>query len=83
MSGRKEDAVYVWIDLELARQRREELLREAHEGRMAHAAARAVETGGQRTALVRRLLRSVWPGDNAGVATAEKAGAPVCGCSAD
>jgi len=75
--------VYGWNDLESARQRQEELLREAHEGRMAHAAARAVETGGQQTALVRRLLRSVWSGGNAGVATAEKAGATVSGCSAD
>ena len=83
MSGQKEDAVYEWIDLELARQRREELLREAHEARMAHASARAVETVGQRTALVRRLLRSVWPGGNAGVATAERPGTPVGGCSAD
>lgn len=75
--------MYGWIDLELARQRQEELLREAHEGRMAHAAARAVETRGQQTALARRLLRSVLSGGNVGVATAEKAGAPVCGCSAD
>lgn len=72
-----------WIDLELARQRREELLREAHERRMAHAAARVERTGGQRTSFVRRLLRSVWPGGSAGVATAERPGATVCGCSAD
>lgn len=83
MSGLKEDAVYGWIDLELARQRREELLREAHEARRAHAAARAVEAGGERTAFVRRLLRSVWPGGNATLATAERSGAPVCGCPAD
>ena len=83
MSSRKEDAVYGWIDLELARQRREDLLREAHEARMAHAAAQAVEAGGERTAFVRRLLRSVWPGGKVGVATAERPGAPVCGCSAD
>lgn len=71
MNGRKEDAVYGLLDLEIARQRREELLREAQEGRMARAAARVVEAGGERMAFVRRLLRSVRPEE------------PVCGCSAD
>ena len=83
MSGRKEDAVNGWIDLEMARQRREELLREAQERRRGRTAAWAVEAGGERTSLLRQILRSMWPGGDAWVATAERSGAPVCGCSAD
>lgn len=75
--------MYGWLDLEMARQRREELLREAHERRRATAAGWATGTGGERAAFARRILRSVWPGGNARVATAKTSGAPVCGCSAD
>lgn len=72
--------MYGWLDLEMARQHREELLREAHERRRAPAAGWATETDGERTAFARRILISVWPG---GVATTKTAGAPVSGCTAD
>jgi hypothetical protein len=75
--------VYGLLDLEIARQRREELLREADEGRRARAAGWATETSGKRRAFARRILSSVRPGASAGVATTKMAGAPVCGCSAD
>lgn len=83
MSGRKEDAVYGLLDLEIARQHREELLREAHEGRIVRTAAHTAGTRGERTAFVRRLLRFVWRGGNARAATAGSPGVPVCECSAD
>ena len=75
--------MYSWLDLEMARQHREELLRDAHEGRRAHAAEWATETDGERMAFARRILRFVWSGSSAEVATTKTAGAPVCGCSAD
>ncbi|HET7271697.1 MAG TPA: hypothetical protein VFI90_11500 [Rubrobacter sp.] len=66
MSGRKEDAVNGWIDLEMARQRREELLREAQERRRGRTAAWAVEAGGERTPSFARSCapcgRAVMPG---------------------
>jgi hypothetical protein len=73
--------MYDWIDLELARQRREELLREAHERRMTHASVRA--PSGERTTRVSRLLGILQPVRNGGLAASEKPGAPIHGCCAD
>ena len=70
-----------WIDLQLARQRREELLREAHERRMTRASGRTPSR--EMTTPVRRLMRFLQPGRNGGLAAPEKAGVPVHGCSAD
>jgi hypothetical protein len=70
-----------WIDLELARQRRDELLREAHERRMARAARRTPSR--ELTTRVRHLIRYLQPERNGGLAAAEKPGVPVHGCSAD
>jgi hypothetical protein len=70
-----------WIDLQLARQRREELLREAHERRMTRASGRTPSRG--LTTPVRRLMRFLQPGHNGGLAAPEKAGVPIHGCSAD
>jgi hypothetical protein len=78
----KEEAVYDWIDIELARQRREELLREAREKRRISAAGRTAESSGELTASILRLLRSMWPGV-VPVAKTERPGAPVHECSAD
>ena len=75
--------MYGRLDPEIARQRREELLREAHERSRATAAGWATGSGGERTAFARRILRSVWPGGNARVATTKTVGTPVCGCSAE
>ena len=73
--------MYDWIDLELARQRREELLHEAHERRMTRAVVRAPSR--DLTTPVRRLIRFLQPGRNGGLAAVEKPGAPIHGCSAD
>jgi hypothetical protein len=70
-----------WIDLQLARQRREELLREAHERRMTRASGRTPSR--EMTTPVRRLMRFLQPGRNGVLAAPEKAGVPVHGCSAD
>jgi len=73
--------MYDWIDLELARQRREELLREAHERRMTRASRRTPSRA--LTTPVRRLMRFLQPGRNGGLAVSEQPGAPIHGCSAD
>ena len=73
--------MYDWIDLELARQRREELLREAHERRMTRASGRTPSR--ELTTPVRRLMRFLQPERNGGLAAAEKPGVPIHGCSAD
>jgi hypothetical protein len=70
-----------WIDLELARQRREELLREARERRMTRASGRTPSR--ELTTPVRRLIRFLQPDQNGGLAAAEKPGVPIHGCSAD
>jgi hypothetical protein len=70
-----------WIDLELARQRREELLREAHERRMTRASGRTRSR--ELTTPVRCLMRFLQPGRKGGLAAVEKPGAPIQGCSAD
>jgi len=70
-----------WIGLELARQRREELLHEAHERRMTRAFGRT--PGRELTTPVRRLMRFLQPERNGGLAAAEKPGVPIHGCSAD
>ena len=73
--------MYDEIDLELARQRREELLREAHERRIARASgwtpSRDLRTP------VRRLVRYLQPERSVGLATTEKPGVPIHGCSVD
>ena len=73
--------MYDWIDLELARQHREELLREAHERRMTRASGRTPSR--KLTTPARRLIRFLQPGRNVGLAGAEKPGAPIHGCTAD
>jgi hypothetical protein len=73
--------MYGWIDLELARQHQEELLREAHERRMTRASGRTPSR--EMTTPVRRLMRFLQPGRNSGLAAPEKAGVPLHGCSAD
>jgi hypothetical protein len=74
--------MYDWIDLELARQRREELLREAHERRVTRAPRHA--PGRELTTRVRHLMRLLQPAQNEGIAAAEKPpGIPLHGCSAD
>jgi hypothetical protein len=73
--------MYDWIDLELARQRREELLREAHERRMTRVPGRTPSR--ELTTHLRRLVRYLQPERNGGLATAEKPGVPIQGCSAD
>jgi hypothetical protein len=73
--------MYDWIYLELARQRREELLREAHERRLTRASERAPSRELMTT--VRRLMRFLQPEQNGGLAAAEKPGVPIHGCSAD
>jgi hypothetical protein len=73
--------MYDWIDLELARQHREELLREAHERRMTRASGRTPSR--ELTTPVRRLIRFLQPGRNGGLAAVEKPGAPIHGCTAD
>jgi len=73
--------MYGWIDLELARQRQVELLREAHERRMTRFAR---QTPGRELMIpIRRLLRFLQPAQNGGLAAAEKPGVPIQGCSAD
>ena len=73
--------MYDWIDLELARQRREELLREAHERRMLRAFVRTPSR--DLTTPVRRLIRFLQPERSGGLVTAEKPGVPIQGCSAE
>jgi hypothetical protein len=73
--------MYDWIDLELARQRREELLREAHERRMTRTAGWTPSR--DLTTPVRHLVRFLRPERSVGLATAEKPGGPIHGCSAD
>jgi hypothetical protein len=73
--------MYGWIDLELARQHQEELLREAHEWRMIHAFRRTPSR--ELTTPVRRLIRFLQPERNGGLAAAEKPGVPIHGCSVD
>ena len=73
--------MYGWIDLELARQLQEELLREAHERRMTRASGRTPSR--ELTAPVRRLISLLQPERNGGLAVAEKPGVPIHGCSAD
>ena len=73
--------MYDWIYLELARQRREELLREAHERRMTRASGRTPSTG--LTTRLGRLVRYLQPEQNGGLAVAEKPGVSLHGCSAD
>jgi hypothetical protein len=70
-----------WIDLQLARQRREELLREAHERRITRASVR--KPGRELMTPIRRLISSLQPARNGGLAAAEKPGVPIQGCSAD
>lgn len=70
-----------WIDLQLARQRREELLREAHERRMARSSVR--KPGKVLMTPIHRLIRFLQPARNGGLAAAEKPGVPIHGCSAD
>jgi hypothetical protein len=73
--------MYGWIDLELARQHQEELLREAHERRMTRASGRTPSR--ELTTPVRRLIRLLQPERNGRLAMAEKPGVPIHGCSAD
>jgi hypothetical protein len=73
--------MYDWIDLELARQRREELLREAHERRLTRASGWT--PGRDLTTPVRRLMRFLQPERSVGLATTEKPGVPIHGCSVD
>jgi hypothetical protein len=73
--------MYDWIELELARQHREELLREAHERRMTRASGRTPSR--ELTTPVRRLIRFLQPGHNGKLAAVEKPGAPMHGCTAD
>lgn len=73
--------MYDWIDLELAHQRREELLREAHERRMTRASGRTPSR--ELTTPIRRLLHFLQPERNGGLAASKKTGAPIHGCSAD
>jgi hypothetical protein len=84
MSDREEDAVNGWIDLEMARQRREELLREAREWRRRRPPARRIaEARGVRPAPIRRLLRFLRPEADDGIAAPKQPVTPVRGCSAD
>jgi hypothetical protein len=73
--------MYDWIHLELARQHREELLREAHERRMTRASGRTPSR--ELTTPVSRLIRFLQPGRNGGPATLDKPGAPIHECTAD
>ena len=73
--------MYGWIDLELARQHQEELLREAHERRLTRASGRTPSR--ELTAPVRRLIRLLQPERSGGLTTAEKPGVPIQGCSAE
>ena len=70
-----------WIDLELARQRREELLHEAHERRVSRASGWT--PGRELKTPVRRLMRFLQPERTGGLATVEKQGVPIHECSAD
>ena len=70
-----------WIDLELARQRREELIHEAHERRVSRASGRT--PGRELKTPVRRLIRLFQPEQTDGLAAVEKPGVPIHGCSAD
>jgi hypothetical protein len=83
VSDREEDAVNGWIDLEIARQRREELLREAREWRRMPSPRRTAEASGLRMAPIWRLLRFLRPEANDGIATPKQPVTPVRGCSAD
>jgi len=73
--------MYDWIDLELTHQRREELLREAHERRMTRTSGWTPSM--ELTTPVRRLIRFLQPERNGGLAASEKPGAPIHGCSVD
>ncbi len=70
-----------WIDLQLARQRREELMREAHERRITRAFGQTSRK--ELTTPVRRLTRFLQPQRTGGLATTEQPGVPIHGCSAD
>ena len=70
-----------WIYLQLARQRREELLREAHERRMTRALVR--KPGKELMTPIHRLIRFLQPAHKDGLTAAEKPGVPIHGCSAD
>jgi hypothetical protein len=73
--------MYDLMDLELARQHQEDLLREAHERRMTRASGRTPSTG--LTTRLGRLVRYLQPEQNGGLAAAEKPGVSLHGCSAD
>ena len=73
--------MYDLMDLELARQHQEDLLREAHERRMTRTSGRTPSTG--LTSLLGRLVRYLQPEQNSGLAAAEKPGVSLHGCSAD
>jgi hypothetical protein len=70
-----------WIDLELARQRQDELLREARERRMTRSYGRT--PGRELTTRLRSLVRYLQPERNGGLAATEKPAVPIQGCSAD
>jgi hypothetical protein len=70
-----------WIDLELARQHREELLHEAHERRMSRVSGRT--PGRELKSPVRRLIRILQPERTGGLAAIENPGVSIHGCSAD
>ena len=70
--------MYDWIDLALARQRQEELLREAHERRKARS-SRRTPSRERMTSRVRLLMRSLKPERNGRLATAEKRSVPIQG----
>jgi hypothetical protein len=70
-----------WIDLQLARQRREELMREAHDRRLTRASGQTPRK--ELTTPVRRLMRFLQPQRTGGLAAAEQPGVPIHGCSAD
>lgn len=70
-----------WIELELARQRREELLHEAHERRMSRVSGGTPV--GELKSPVRRLIRILHPERTGGLAAVENPGVSIHGCSAD
>lgn len=64
-----------WIELELARQRREELLREAHERQTARASVR--KQSKELTTAARRLIRFLQPERKGAPTAKEKPGIPI------
>lgn len=73
--------MYEWIDLELARQRREQLLREAHERQLARAAAKTQSR--EPTTPVLRLISLLQPQQNGVLAATKKPNVPIHGCCTD